>query len=106
MKGKHMAKVFEALQRAVRATGRGICALVREWRDALREDGVASGARWGSFLVLATWCFIAIYKKAIPERTEQTAWLIGALYGLNQLKQVGTAIAQAKQAATGQAGQV
>lgn len=81
-----MKKCYLWLQRAARATAGALAALVRELRDALRENGVASCGRWASWAIVGCWCYVLVVTRQIPERTEQAAILVAALYGANQLK--------------------
>jgi hypothetical protein len=73
-------------------------AIILELRNVLRDNGQASWARYGSLIVILTWCAVALHNKAIPERTEMVAILVGALYGVNTLPKIMDAIYQVKEA--------
>lgn len=73
-------------------------AVVMELRDAMRDDGRASWSRYGSLIVILTWCAVACFTRAIPERTEYVAILVGALYGVNTLPKIMEALAQVRAA--------
>lgn len=66
-------------------------------REALSEDGQGSWSRIGSAIVVAALIYVMISTRTIPERTEELAWVLAALYGANQLSRVGEAIAQMRQ---------
>jgi hypothetical protein len=73
-----------------------ILAVIIELREAMRDDGKASWSRYGSLLVVVVWCIVVLKTKAIPERTEMVAILVGALYGVNKLPAIMDAIRQVK----------
>ena len=66
-------------------------------REALSEDGQGSWSRLGSAIVVAALVFVMISTRSIPERTEELAWVVAALYGANQLKRLGQAVVQTRQ---------
>ena len=66
-------------------------------REALSEDGQGSWSRIGSAIVVAALIYVMISTRTIPERTEELAWVLAALYGANQLSRVGEPIAQMRQ---------
>ena len=43
----------------------------------------------GSAIVVAALVYVMITTRTIPERTEELAWVIAALYGANQLGRFG-----------------
>lgn len=76
-------------------------AVVIELRDVLRDrGGHASWSRYGSLLVILTWCVVALKTKCIPANTELVAMLVGALYGVNTLPKIVEALGQVKAAAS------
>lgn len=77
-----------------------VLALLRFLREALSEDGQGSWSRVGSALVVAALVFVMISTRAIPERTEDLAWVLAALYGANQVGRLGEVIAEARRPRT------
>lgn len=94
-----MQKLLRALWRAANAIGVALKTLVRELRDVLRDNGCPSWSRYGSAAIVATWCYVAVRTRTIPEHTEMVGVILAALYGANQLPKIAQAIAQAKAAA-------
>ncbi len=70
--------------------------LMRFLREVLSEDGQGSWSRVGSAVVVAALVFVMVTTRSIPERTEELAWVLGALYGANQLGRLGQAFAQGR----------
>ena len=68
-------------------------ALLREVRS---EGGQGSWSRVGSAIVVAALVYAMITTRSIPERTEELAWVLAALYGANQLGKFGKALAEVK----------
>ena len=52
----------------------------------------------GSAIVVAALVYVMISTRGIPERTEELAYVLGALYGVNQLRRLGATIARARRA--------
>jgi hypothetical protein len=71
--------------------------LLRFLREALSEDGQGSWSRVGSAIVVAGLVFVMVSTRSIPERTEELAWVLAALYGANQIGRLGQVLAQAQQ---------
>lgn len=92
-----MPEPRKALQRAFRAICWAFWAVVHELRDALRDNGTPSWSRLGSAIIVCTWCYVFIRIRAVPERTEQAALLVAALYGANQFKSAFVKLAQLRQ---------
>ena len=59
--------------------------LVRVLREGLPEDGHGSWLCVGSTNVVAALVYVINSSRSIPERTEELAWVLAALYGANQL---------------------
>lgn len=74
-----------------------VLALLRFLREALSEDGKGSWSRTGSAVVIAAYAYIVVATRSIPERTEELAWVVAALYGVNQLGRLGDAISTIRQ---------
>ncbi len=74
-----------------------ILKLLRFLREALSEDGQGSWSRVGSAIIVAALIYVMITTRSIPERTEELAWVLAALYVANQLKNVAQMIAQRRQ---------
>lgn len=72
-------------------------ALLRFLREALSEDGQGSWSRVGSAVVVASLAYVMVTTRAIPERTEELAFVLAALYGVNQLRAFGQWLAQNRQ---------
>ena len=68
--------------------------LVRFLREALSEDGQGSWSRVGSAVVVGALVYVMITTHSIPERTEELAWVLAALYGANQIARLGETVAQ------------
>lgn len=66
-----------------------ILSLLRFLREALSEDGHGSWSRVGSAVVVLGLLYVMVTTRTIPERTEELAWVIAALYGANQLGRFG-----------------
>ena len=62
-----------------------VLCLVRVLREGLCEDGHGSWLRVGSTSVVAALVYVINSTRGIPERTEELAWVLAALYGANQL---------------------
>jgi hypothetical protein len=71
-----------------------VLSLLRFLREALSEDGQGSWSRVGSAIVVAALVYVMISTRTIPERTEELAWVLAALYGANQLGSLGHAFAE------------
>ena len=52
-------------------------------------------SRGGSALVVGALVYVMVATRSIPERTEELAWVLAALYGANQLKHVAASFGQA-----------
>ncbi len=74
-----------------------VLSLLRFLREALSEDGQGSWSRVGSAVVVAALVFVMISTRSVPERTEELAWVLAALYGANQFARLGEALAELKQ---------
>jgi hypothetical protein len=72
-------------------------ALLRFLREVLSEDGQGSWSRVGSAIVVAALAYVMVSTRGIPERTEELAWVLAALYGANQIGRLGQAFAEAQQ---------
>ncbi|MCI0620560.1 MAG: hypothetical protein L0387_02630 [Acidobacteria bacterium] len=68
-------------------------------REVLSENGVGSLSRTASAVLVVSYTYVMVSTRSIPEHTEQLAWVLGALYGANQLKRLGQAVAQTRQQA-------
>ena len=66
-------------------------------REVLSEDGQGSWSRVGSAIVVAALVYVMIATRSIPERTEELAWVLAALYGANQLGRLGEGLGEARQ---------
>lgn len=77
-----------------------VLSLLRFLREALSEDGQGSWSRVGSAIVVLALVFVMVTTRSIPERTEELAWVLAALYGANQLARLGSSVAVVRQAAT------
>jgi hypothetical protein len=74
-----------------------VLALLRFLREALSEDGQGSWSRVGSAIVVLALIYVMITTRSIPDRTEELAWVLAALYGANQLGRLGQAFTEARQ---------
>ena len=75
--------------------------LVGFLREVLSEDGQGSWSGVGSAIVVLALVYVMISTRSIPERTEELAWVLAALYGAKQLRAVGESIAQARKRSEG-----
>lgn len=75
-------------------------ALVGFGRSVLSEDGEGSWSRVGSAMVVTTWCAVFAWTRKVPDHSEGAAYMIGALYGMNQIKSLGAAFASVKASLT------
>ena len=66
-----------------------LLALLRLLREALSEDSQGSWSRVGSATIVLAYAYTVVTTRAIPERTEELAFALAALYGVNQLKAFG-----------------
>jgi len=82
-----------------------VLTLLRFLREVLSEDGQGSWSRVGSGIVVGGLVYVMIATRSIPERTEELAWVLAALYGANQLSRLGEAFSEARQGKLGGAGQ-
>lgn len=55
----------------------------------LSEDGQGSWSRTGSAIIMLPYADIVLATRSIPERTEELAFVLAALYGVNQLNALG-----------------
>jgi len=74
-----------------------VLALLRFLREVLSEDGQGNWSRVGSAIVVAALVYVMVSTRAIPERTEELAWVLAALYGANQLGRLGQVLAERQQ---------
>ncbi|MCI0622190.1 MAG: hypothetical protein L0387_11090 [Acidobacteria bacterium] len=65
-------------------------------REVLSENGRGSWSRVGSAVVVAALVYVIVATRSIPERTEELAWVLAALYGANQLGRVAQSFADTK----------
>ncbi len=70
-----------------------VLSVMRFLREALSEDGQGSWSRVGSAIVVAALIYVMVTTRSIPERTEELAWVLAALYGANQLGRLGESLA-------------
>jgi hypothetical protein len=66
-----------------------VLSLLRFLREVLSEEGKGSWSRTGSAIVVLAYAYVVVVTQSIPERSEELAFIIGALYGVNQLKAFG-----------------
>jgi len=66
-------------------------------REVLSEDGQGSWSRVGSTIVVDASVYVILSTRGIPERTEELAWVLAALYGANQLGRLGQGFASERQ---------
>lgn len=74
-----------------------VLSLLRFLREALSEDGQGSWSRVGSAIVVAALVYVMISTRSVPDRTEDLAWVLAALYGANQLGRLGEVLAERRQ---------
>lgn len=55
-------------------------------REVLSENGQGSWSRVGSAAIVAAYAYTLLATRVVPERTDQVAYLLAALYGANQVK--------------------
>ena len=46
--------------------------------------------------MLAALIYVMVTTRSIPQRTEELAWVLAALYGVNQLKHVADRLTQSR----------
>jgi len=85
-KGCYMKRISDA-----------VLSLLHFLREALSEDGQGSWSRVGSAIVVTALVFVMISTCTIPERTEELAWDLAALYGANRLGRMGQSFAEISQ---------
>ena len=68
-------------------------------REVLSEDGRGSWSRVGSAIVVGGLVYVMVATRSIPERTEELAWVLAALYGANQIGRLGQTLAEAQRQA-------
>lgn len=71
-----------------------ILALISFLREVLSEDGKGSWSRTGSAVIVLAYAYIVVATRSIPERTEELAFVLAALYGVNQVKHVAGTLVQ------------
>ena len=70
---------------------------MRLLREVLSQDGKRSWSRVGSAAVVAAVVYVVITTRSIPERTEELARVLAAVYGVNHLGRLGEGLALARQ---------
>lgn len=63
--------------------------LVRFLPEVLSEDGPGNWSRVRSAIAVAAQVFVIVATRSIPERTEELAWVLAALFGANQVGRLG-----------------
>lgn len=92
-----MQRFMQWLQRLAAAINAAVAGAVKFVREVLSENGVGSLSRCASASLVAALVIVMLRTGNVPEHTEELAWVIAALYGANQIKNLGSAIARARE---------
>lgn len=94
-------RVLLALLLVVRAYNSQICGAVMKVIRFLREvlsdyNGQGSWSRVGSAILIVALAYVIVKTRGVPENTDKVAYVVAALYGLNQLRNFAQKLSEAR----------